>query len=107
MAKPLSQHAIDQLRAVAVGGSRYVRYKTAAALAAKGLVLVKAKHSRTGIRRVRSFTAKLTPAGRALLHSIDESAPKPIMDECDHCGGNGEVQQDCENCGVGLTKAKL
>ena len=36
---------------------------------------------------------------------VKRAAPKPIVDECDECGGTGQRQQLCENCREPLTTA--
>jgi RecJ-like exonuclease len=33
--------------------------------------------------------------------------PRPILDDCQECGGTGECQVHCEVCGVALTEANL
>ncbi len=35
----------------------------------------------------------------------DKKEATPIMRACDHCDGDGEVQQLCDNCGVALDTA--
>lgn len=32
-----------------------------------------------------------------------KNEPAPIMDTCEECQGEGEVQQSCEDCGAMLT----
>jgi hypothetical protein len=38
---------------------------------------------------------------------IAKPMPKPIMDDCDECYGEGQVQQRCEDCRIALDDDNL
>jgi hypothetical protein len=38
---------------------------------------------------------------------IAKPMPKPIMDDCDECCGEGQVQQRCEDCRIALDDDNL
>ena len=43
--------------------------------------------------------------GRIQWSIVHRRKPKPIIDDCEECGGTGEVQLECDGCATPLTDA--